>query len=312
MAWGRSYFALQSAAGAAWWVAVALSPFVRAATLGSLNAADVAVLDVPLFVVASAVAASGVRWAAWLTTVWAGLVTVGLVGFATVTGEAGWGALLMTGAASASLAASSLVTLGRIPTEWLLIGPFAFRPARPLPSSRRHLLATALQIVVFWGFFLVVIPVVLRFLERRWGVALALPPAVAALGVVVLVLASALGIWSAIAMSTAGDGTPLPAAMANRLVVAGPYRWLRNPMAVSGIVQGVAVGLILSSWLVVVYALLGSMLWNFAIRPHEELDLETRFGDPYRRYRDSVRCWVPRIRAPRGGTVPDDGLTGLG
>lgn len=45
------------------------------------------------------------------------------------------------------------------------------------------------------------------------------------------------------------------------------------------IVQGVAVGLILSSWLVIVYAIAGSLLWNYAIRPLEESDLETRFGD---------------------------------
>jgi hypothetical protein len=74
-------------------------------------------------------------------------------------------------------------------------------------------------------------------------------------------------------MSTLGDGTPLPSAMPNRLVIAGPYRWVRNPMAVSGIVQGAAVGFILQSWLVVAYAVVGSLVWNYAIRPHEESDL---------------------------------------
>ena len=113
------------------------------------------------------------------------------------------------------------------------------------------------------------------------------------MGVAVFVLASALGVWSAITMSTLGEGTPLPMATAKRLVVAGPYRWVRNPMAIAGIVQGVAVGLILSSWLVVVYALAGSLLWNYAVRPHEEADLVGRFGDSYREYRGRVRCWLP-------------------
>ena len=107
--------------------------------------------------------------------------------------------------------------------------------------------------------------------------------------------ASARGVWSAVVMSTLGNGTPLPAAMPNSLVIAGPYRWVRNPMAISGIVQGVAVGLILSSWLVIVYAVAGSLLWNYAIRPHEEADLEGRFGAEFRRYRDAVRCWLPRV-----------------
>lgn len=96
-------------------------------------------------------------------------------------------------------------------------------------------------------------------------------------------------------MNVNGDGTPLPAATANRLVTAGPYRVVRNPMAVSGFVQGAAVGLMLSSWMVVVYAVLGSLLWNFAVRPLEEADLEARFGDEFRRYRDTVRCWIPRL-----------------
>ena len=63
-------------------------------------------------------------------------------------------------------------------------------------------------------------------------------------------------------MSASGQGTPLLSAMPNRLVIAGPYRVVRNPMAVAGIAQGVAVGLILSSWRVVAHAVVGSLLWN--------------------------------------------------
>ncbi len=294
MIWGRRYFAAQALAGAAWWIAVAFDPFVRVATLGHLDAALVAVADVPLFVGASAVAAVGSKIAAWVVTAWTMLVTAGLAAFATITTEAGWGVVLMVAASGASLLALSLTVLGRVPTEWLLVGPFRFRTATSRPGASRHVVATTLQIVAFWGFFLAVVPLVLHAFEERWRLAIEAPPVVPTVGVVVLLLASALGIWAAEAMSTKGDGTPLPVATANRLVVAGPYRFLRNPMAVSGIVQGAAVGLVLSSWLVVLYALVGSLLWNYAVRPHEEADLERRFGDPYRRYRDAVRCWIPR------------------
>jgi protein-S-isoprenylcysteine O-methyltransferase Ste14 len=300
--WGRLYFAAQALAGAAWWVAVALSPFVRDATLGSLDPVAVAAFDIPLFVVASAVAAAGVRPAAWVAAVWTVLVAVALAVYATTTAEAGWGVLVMAAAAGCSLLALSLVLRGRVPTEWLIAGPFAFRPAAPRSGSLVHVASTFAQIVVFWGFFLVVLPLVVSALERRWGVGVEPPRfvagVVAVVGVVVLVLACALGISSAIAMSVRGRGTPLPSAMPNRLVVAGPYRYIRNPMAVAGIVQGAAVGLILGSWLVVAYALIGSLLWNYAVRPLEEVDLEERFGADYRRYRDSVRCWIPRVPRP--------------
>lgn len=94
-------------------------------------------------------------------------------------------------------------------------------------------------------------------------------------------------------MSTLGAGTPLPSAMANRLVIAGPYRWIRNPMAVAGIVQGAAVGFVLQSWLVVNYAVLGSLVWNYAVRPLEEADLAERFGEEFQQYREKVKCWIP-------------------
>ena len=89
MPWGRLYFAVQALGGAAWWVAVALVPAVRIATLGSLDPVPVAALDLPLFVGASALAAAGIRWAAVTATAWTLLVAVALAVWATLTGEAG-------------------------------------------------------------------------------------------------------------------------------------------------------------------------------------------------------------------------------
>jgi protein-S-isoprenylcysteine O-methyltransferase Ste14 len=290
VSWGRVYFAVQAVAGGAWWVAVFTVPLVRELTLGSLDPVAVAIADIPLFVLASTVAAVGVRAAAIVATGWTLLVALALAGYATVTTEAGWGVLVMAAAAGASVIALSLIILGRVPTELVIAGPFAFRPAAP---GARHVLVTFAQIAVFWGLFLVVLPTVIALLERRWALDVAFPPFAPALGLVVLVLASALGLWSAVTMSRLGKGTPLPSAMPTSLVIAGPYRFVRNPMAVAGIVQGVAIGLLVSSWLVIGYAIAGSVLWNYAVRPHEERDLEERFGEEFRRYRETVRCWIP-------------------
>jgi len=300
---GRAYFAVQAFAGAAWWIAVFTVPFVREATLGGLDPIAVAAFDIPLFVVASALAAIGVRAAAIVAAGWTVVVAVALAVYATVTTEAGWGVLTMAAAAAASVVAALLETTGRVPTEWIVRGPFAFRAAEDRSRPGAYAATTGGQIVVFWGLFLVVLPVVIAFLEERWGVGFEFAAFVAPAGVVMLVLASALGLSSAFVMSTRGHGTPLPSAMPNRLVVAGPYRWVRNPMAVAGILQGVAVGLILSSWLVVAYAVVGSLLWNYAVRPSEEADLEARFGDDFVRYAHEVRCWWPRV--PRRTKVGD-------
>ncbi|GAA2175012.1 isoprenylcysteine carboxylmethyltransferase family protein [Agrococcus versicolor] len=284
---------MQALAGAAWWIGVLVSPAVQDATLGTLPAAAVAAFDVPLFVLASAIAAAGVRWAAWLATAWTCLVAVGMAGYATVTQLAGLGAVLMLAAAAASVAACLLLVLGRIPGGLVTRGPFAFALA-PLGTTRTHVARTARQIVVFWGSALVVAPAIIALVELRWRLRLDAPPIVQALGVVLLLAASALGIASARALSTLGEGTPLPSAQTRRLVVAGPYRWVRNPMAISGLAQGVAVGLAIGSWMVVAWAAAGSLVWNHVIRPEEEADLLARFGDAFADYRDRVRCWVPR------------------
>jgi protein-S-isoprenylcysteine O-methyltransferase Ste14 len=96
-------------------------------------------------------------------------------------------------------------------------------------------------------------------------------------------------------MSTIGRGTPLPLDHAHELVVVGPYRYVRNPMAVSGVGQGLMVALFLGSPLVAVYALMGSGIWQHIFRPLEEDDLAARFGADYENYRREVKCWIPRL-----------------
>ena len=302
MHWGRTYFAVQAIAGATWWFAVFTSHFVRETTLGGLDPVAVAVFDIPLFVVLSAVAALGVKGAAVVSTCWTGFVAIALAVYATFTTEAGGGVLAMAAATAGSVVALCLILSGRIPTAWIASGPFAFRTAAMGATVATHVVSTFRQIVVFWGLLLVVIPFIAAVLEQRWAVALPFPAFAGPVGVAVFLAASALGLSSAFVMSTQGSGTPLPSAMPNRLVIAGPYLWVRNPMAVSGIVQGVAVGLTLSSWLVIAYAIAGSVLWNYAIRPLEESNLEQRFGDEFRQYRDTVRCWIPRV--PRAQRLP--------
>src|SRR5690606_23167341 len=194
-------FGVQATAGAAWWVAVLLVPEVRTATLGELPAGLVAALDVPLFVVASLVVAVGIRGAVWIVVPWTLLVTAGLGGYATVTGEAVAGLVIMVAASAGSLGAGTVVWWGRVPYEWLFVGPFAFRSA-PSRSTRRNVVTTFAQMLLFWGLFLGVIPIVVALLEQRWGLDVPVHPGVRVAGAVLGVLASALGVWSALTMAS--------------------------------------------------------------------------------------------------------------
>src|SRR5687767_13965794 len=103
-----------------------------------------------------------------------------------------------------------------------------FRRAAPA-STKALLVRTALQVAVFWGIFLFVLPPMIA----RFEGAPAIAPAtyVRPLAVVVFVVASALGLTSAFTMVTRGLGTPLPLYGPRHLVVTGPYGVVRNPMA---------------------------------------------------------------------------------
>lgn len=298
----RTYFAFQSVAGAAWWGGVAASPRLREATLGGWDAAWLALFDLVLFVGGSAIAAAtgSPRWA-WVTAAWTGAVTAALAAYALGAQRAGWGAAAMTVATIGTVAATMTLQWGRIPTRWFFVGPFRFRTATRR-TTRAHLAASLAQLVLFWSLFLIAVPMLLRSIEERIGIDIdALDaPVVRLSGIVAFALASCLGLASCLAMAVVGRGTPLPAATANELVVVGPYRFVRNPMAVAGAVQTIGVGWWIGAWTPTVAAVLGALVWHHLIRPAEEADLLARFGEPYERYRSSVRCWIPTAQAWRG------------
>jgi protein-S-isoprenylcysteine O-methyltransferase Ste14 len=215
--------------------------------------------------------------------------------------EAGWGAVLMIIATIGTVAATLVLWSGRLPVRWLFLGPFRFRVARDR-SRGRHLRDSLIQLVFFWSTFLILLPLALSWVEHR--LRLEWSPlqhsGVVRAGPIVFLVTSAFGLWSCVSMAIRGEGTPLPAATARKLVVVGPYRFVRNPMAVAGALQTVGVGLWRGSWMVIASSIAGAMIWNTFIRPEEEADLAARFDDDYEAYRAVVRCWIPvRRKTPR-------------
>ena len=103
-------------------------------------------------------------------------------------------------------------------------------------------------------------------------------------------------------MAWLGGGTPLPIDGTNQIVVRGPYAYIRNPMVIAGLGQGTAVGILVGSWLVLLYVFVGGVLWNVIARPLEEQELHQKFGASYQRYCADVKCWFPRL-APVAGEI---------
>ena len=300
---------MQAAGGALWWVGVFASSDIRRWTLGGWNVGLIVGPDVILFIGGSAIAAlTGHRLVAAGVAVWTCAVTAALTIYGLVTRLAGWGVAAMTLATVGSIAATAVLWLGKLPIERFFVGPFAFRVAHNA-ARHTHLRRSLLQLAVFWTTFFVLVPTLLIAVEQRlrldW-------PALdhhryRVVGLVVFLSASAVGLWACASIALHGEGIPLPAQTARQLVIVGPYRYVRNPMAVAGALQTGAVGLWAGSWTVTAIALIGAVAWDTFIRPDEEADLAARFGTSYDQYRTRVRCWIPisTTKSPPRGH-PDD------
>lgn len=165
--------------------------------------------------------------------------------------------------------------------------------AKPRPAIC-NIFKTLAQTAVMWSIFLSVLPILVSMIERsffNWKLP-AVPAEICWGG---FALFGSIGIYSGMLFAVHGRGTPLPLDTATRFIVLGPYRWVRNPMAIAGITQGVWIGLLLRSPAVLAYCLAGAVIWHCFARPWEEKDLAKRFGEPYVLYRDSVRNWLPRV-----------------
>jgi protein-S-isoprenylcysteine O-methyltransferase Ste14 len=102
--------------------------------------------------------------------------------------------------------------------------------------------------------------------------------------------------WTIGEFGRSGQGTLAPWDPTQKLVVRGPYRHVRNPMisAVMAILFGQA--LLFNSLCHLAWATFFSLGNMFYIPRSEEPGLERRFGDDYRRYKQHVPRWLPRLR----------------
>jgi protein-S-isoprenylcysteine O-methyltransferase Ste14 len=166
------------------------------------------------------------------------------------------------------------------------------RQAKPASVAFNYA-KTLLQMGVMWSIFLGTIPFII-FQVESWlqtprfefhrGVAIGL-----------FLFGATVAFFSQYVLVTRGEGTPLPIDSTRTFVVAGPYCYIRNPMAAGSLLQGYALGLYFGSPILLLYVYVGTLMWNYMARPWEEKDLEAKFGEAFLRYKREVRCWIPRL-----------------
>ena len=91
-----------------------------------------------------------------------------------------------------------------------------------------------------------------------------------------------------------GRGTPAPVAPTQRLVMGGPFRWVRNPGYVAVVALLVGQALVFGSTLLLAYAGAVAACFHLFIVLYEEPTLRKQFGAEYEAYSQQVPRWVPR------------------
>jgi protein-S-isoprenylcysteine O-methyltransferase Ste14 len=91
-----------------------------------------------------------------------------------------------------------------------------------------------------------------------------------------------------------GRGTPAPYDPPRELVVAGLYRYVRNPQYVGVVLVVVGEALLSGRVVLFGYAALMAVGYHLFVRYYEEPTLGRLFGEPYARYLEAVPRWLPR------------------
>jgi protein-S-isoprenylcysteine O-methyltransferase Ste14 len=162
----------------------------------------------------------------------------------------------------------------------------------------RHLISC----LVFPVTMTIVIPALIVILPdvRAPDLGAALMVGLVTVGALLIAGGVAMLIWTVVLFDREGKGTlGVGNVMGEpvRLVVRGPYRYVRNPMisGVLAILLGEVAG-VASIWLLLWFAIFLTFQ-TIAIRFWEEPHLAQRYGSNYLNYRHNVPRWIPRISA---------------
>ena len=146
---------------------------------------------------------------------------------------------------------------------------------------------------LFMGFVLVFLPA--RLLSQA---GISGPPAVGApqvAGIIVAVLGTAVAVWSILTLALIGKGTPAPFDPPRRMVVQGPFRYVRNPMYIGASLALAGAALAYESLPLLGYAGVFLLATHIFVVWYEEPTLRRSFGDEYTAYCARVARWRPTL-----------------
>ena len=112
-------------------------------------------------------------------------------------------------------------------------------------------------------------------------------------GAVVGASGAVLALWCIVTFIVIGRGTPAPFDPPRRLIVAGPYLLVRNPMYLGAGLALAGAALFYESWALLGYCAAFVFVTHLFVVAYEEPTLRSAFGASYACYCERVQRWWP-------------------
>lgn len=106
---------------------------------------------------------------------------------------------------------------------------------------------------------------------------------------------AAVALWCIFTFASVGRGTPAPFDPPRRLVIQGPYRFVRNPMYIGAGLALAGAALFYESWLLLGYTGIFFLATHLFVVWYEEPALRRTFEQEYEAYCGRVKRWWPRV-----------------
>ncbi|PYK65482.1 MAG: isoprenylcysteine carboxyl methyltransferase [Verrucomicrobia bacterium] len=112
-------------------------------------------------------------------------------------------------------------------------------------------------------------------------------------GGIMVTIGTAIALWCVLTFVFIGKGTPAPFDPPRKLVIRGPYRFVRNPMYIGAGMTLAGTALFYESLSIFIYCGLFFLITHLFVVLYEEPTLRRTFGDDYEAYFRRVKRWQP-------------------
>jgi len=154
------------------------------------------------------------------------------------------------------------------------------------------LVRTVTYAAFFIGLVLVYLPA--RFLSWSGIVRPAIIGAPQVVGMIMVTIGTAIALWCGFTLVFVGKGTPAPFDPPRKLVIRGPYRFVRNPMYIGAGTTLAGAALFYESLSIFIYTGVFFLITHLFVVLYEEPTLRRTFGNEYKAYFGRVSRWLPR------------------